>query len=102
MAVVGDRYELRDQIGSGGMAKVWKAWDLRLHRFVAVKVLSRILSVEPGFLARFEKEARHVAPLNHANIVTIFDFGSEEEAAYIVMELSRASPWLIGFTGWAL
>ncbi|HTV10893.1 MAG TPA: protein kinase, partial [Acidimicrobiales bacterium] len=87
MDVLNDRYELRERLGTGGMAVVWRALDLRLHRTVAVKALSRVLAADPSFLARFEREARHAAALNHPNIVTIFDYGVQEDAAYLVMEL---------------
>ena len=87
MDVLGDRYELREQIGSGAMATVWRAWDTRLHRFVAVKLLARALGADPGFVARFEREARHAASLNHPNIVRIFDFGTDAGVSYLVMEL---------------
>lgn len=87
MAVIADRYELREQLGTGGTATVWRAWDSRLHRIVAVKLLSRVLAAEPNFVARFEREARHAAGLSHPNIVTIFDFGTEDDTAYLVMEL---------------
>jgi serine/threonine protein kinase len=85
--VLADRYELREKIGAGAMATVWKGWDTRLHRFVAIKILDRGLGADPGFVARFEREARHAGSLNHPNIVTIFDFGTEFEMSYLVMEL---------------
>jgi eukaryotic-like serine/threonine-protein kinase len=85
--VIGDRYELRERIGVGAMATVWRGWDTRLHRFVAVKLLARALGADPSFIARFEREARHAASLNHPNIVTIFDFGTENDVSYLVMEL---------------
>ena len=87
MDVIADRYELREQIGAGAMATVWRGWDTRLHRFVAIKLLARALGADPGLLARFEREARHAASLNHPNIVTIFDFGTERGVSYLVMEL---------------
>ncbi len=69
------------------MATVWRAWDVRLHRYVAVKLLARVLGTDPGFIARFEREARHAASLNHPNIVTIFDFGTDAGLSYLIMEL---------------
>ena len=87
MEVIGGRYEPRDQLGQGGMATVWSAWDTRLHRPVAIKVLSRLLAADPLFVARFGREARHAAALSHPNIVTIFDFAQTDESAYLVMEL---------------
>jgi serine/threonine protein kinase len=85
--VLVDRYELREQIGAGAMATVWRAWDTRLHRFAAVKLLARALGTDPGFVARFEREARHAAGLNSPNIVTVFDFGTDAGVSYLVMEL---------------
>ena len=87
MDVIADRYELREQIGAGAMATVWRGWDTRLHRFVAIKLLARAVGADPGLVARFEREARHAASLNHPNIVTIFDFGTERGVSYLVMEL---------------
>ena len=87
MALLAQRYEMRRQIGAGGMGTVWEAWDVRLDRPVAVKLPDRTLSAEPTFVARFEREARHAAHLNHPNIVTIFDLGSDGDHSYLVMEL---------------
>jgi serine/threonine protein kinase len=85
--VVGGRYEPRDQLGQGGMATVWSAWDTRLQRLVAIKVLSKALVADPSFVDRFGREARHAAALSHPNIVTIFDFAHADDSAYLVMEL---------------
>ncbi len=68
------RYDVRERIGRGGMATVYKAWDTNLDRWVAVKVLHDHLADDPEFNARFEREAKLVAALNHPNIVQIFDF----------------------------
>jgi eukaryotic-like serine/threonine-protein kinase len=87
MVLLAQRYEIRRQIGAGGMGTVWEAWDVRLDRAVAVKLPARTLSVAPAFVSRFEREARHVAHLNHPNIVTIFDLGSDQDVSYLVMEL---------------
>lgn len=69
------------------MATVWSAWDTRLQRPVAIKVLSRALVADPSFVSRFGREARHAAALSHPNIVTIFDFAHTDDSAYLVMEL---------------
>ena len=69
------------------MASVWLARDERLHRDVAVKVLSDVLAGDEDYIARFEREARVAAGLNHANLVTIFDFAVAEGRPYLVMEL---------------
>ena len=84
--VLGGRYALRGVLGSGGMATVWRATDEVLGREVAVKVLSPQLA-DPGFLARFEREARHAAALSHPGLVTVFDSGMDGAEPFIVMEL---------------
>jgi serine/threonine-protein kinase len=87
--MLADRYELLEDLGSGGMATVWRARDRRLGREVAVKVLSPSLASDPAFRDRFDREARHVASLTHPNIVTVHDSGSEGDSYYMVMELVR-------------
>jgi hypothetical protein len=86
--VLGGRYRLLEVLGTGGMATVYRAGDEVLGREVAVKVLSPQYAADPGFLARFEREARHVARLNHPRIVTVFDCGIDGGTPYIVMELA--------------
>jgi eukaryotic-like serine/threonine-protein kinase len=86
--VLGSRYRLLEVLGTGGMATVYRAGDEVLGREVAVKVLSPQYAADPGFLARFEREARHVARLNHPRIVTVFDCGIDGGMPYIVMELA--------------
>ncbi len=68
------RYEIRERLGKGGMAAVYKAWDTNLDRWVAVKVLHEHLADEADFKTRFEREAKVVASLNHPNIVQVYDF----------------------------
>src|SRR5215813_12673911 len=68
------RYEIRERIGSGGMARVFKAWDTNLERPVAIKILHDHLTEDPTFKERFEREAKLVAGLNHPNIVQIYDY----------------------------
>lgn len=91
--VLGDRYRLLEVLGTGGMATVYRAGDEVLGREVAVKVLSPQYAADPGFLARFEREAKHVARLNHPRIVTVFDCGIDAGTPYIVMEL--AAGWTL-------
>ncbi|HVU12659.1 MAG TPA: serine/threonine-protein kinase [Phototrophicaceae bacterium] len=69
-----DRYQLRERIGSGGMARVYKAWDTSLERVVAIKVLHEHLADDPTFKERFEREAKFIAGFNHPNIVQVYDF----------------------------
>ena len=81
-----DRYELRDQVGVGGMGEVWLGWDRRLQRDVAVKLLLPQLSDEPAFRQRFEVEARAAAALEHPNVVRVFDIDDDQGSLFIVME----------------
>ncbi|HEX8395272.1 MAG TPA: protein kinase, partial [Longimicrobium sp.] len=86
------RYRVESLVGSGGMGAVFRAWDERLGRTVAVKVLA-LQHADPGreaeFRAMFHAEARAAASLRHANVVTAHDFGSDRELGmdYLVMEL---------------
>lgn len=84
--VLGGRYQLGEMIGTGGMADVYIAQDQRLSREVAVKILRSDLAKDSTFVARFRKEAKAAAGLNHPGIVAVYDSG-EEPAPYIVMEL---------------
>ncbi|MBB5057487.1 serine/threonine protein kinase [Granulicella aggregans] len=79
-------YEILGELGGGGMAKVFRAWDARLHREVAVKVIDDRYTM-PGIGERFLREARAASGLNHPNICTIFDIGEQDYAPYLVMEL---------------
>src|SRR5215471_7427407 len=85
--VLGGRYVLGVVLGTGGMATVWRARDEVLGREVAVKVLSPQFAADAGFVARFEREARHAARLSHPRLVTVFDCGIDDGTAFIVMEL---------------
>ncbi len=93
------KYELREVLGRGGMAEVWKAYDTQLRRIVALKFMHANLSADPGFAARFTHEAQTVAALRHPNIVQIYDFYTSDDernqqsdgdhddiTAYMVME----------------
>ena len=80
------RYRLRHLVGTGGMASVWLADDTRLHREVAVKVLSDVLALDAEFVTRFEREARVAASLAHAHLVNVYDYGSHGTRPYLVME----------------
>lgn len=85
------KYELRERLGHGGMAEVWKAFDTQLQRYVAIKMLHTRLLEDPNFVARFELEAQLIASLHHPNIVQIHDFQvsrppeSPGTIAYMVM-----------------
>jgi serine/threonine-protein kinase len=84
--IYGGRYAILEPIGSGGMAEVYRARDELLGREVAVKVLSERLSRDRSFVERFRREAQAAAGLSHPNIVSLYDYGSDEGAYYIVME----------------
>jgi eukaryotic-like serine/threonine-protein kinase len=85
--LIGDRYELGEPIGRGGMATIHKATDLRMGREVAIKILREVYSSDPKFVTRFQREARAASALQHPNIVQVFDYGQSGDAYYIVMEL---------------
>src|SRR6266511_4933497 len=85
-ATLGDRYRLEERIAAGGMATVWLARDTELDRPVAVKILSDVLAEDPSYVERFHREARVAAGLSHPNLVRVFDFSSEAERPYLVME----------------
>lgn len=84
--IIGNRYELIDRVGSGGMAIVYKARCRLLNRFVAVKMLRPEFNDDIEFLKRFETEAQAAASLSHANVVSVYDVGTHEKIHYIVME----------------
>ncbi len=84
--LLGQRYELGEELGYGGMAEVFRAHDTRLGRDVAVKILRADLARDPNFLARFRREAQSAAGLNHPNIVGVYDTGAQDGIPYIVME----------------
>ncbi len=85
--IIGDRYEIIDKVGSGGMADVYKAKDQRLSRFVAIKVLKPEYSSDKSFVNKFRGEAQSAAGLSHPNIVNVYDVGDDGGLHFIVMEL---------------
>ncbi len=78
-------YQIIEQLGSGGMATVFKAYHANLDRFVAIKVLHPAFKQDPNFLARFQREARIVAKLQHPAIVPVYDFNEHSGQPYLVM-----------------
>jgi len=84
--ILNKRYQLEERQGQGGMAVVYRARDLMLERTVAIKVLRKDFSNDPEFKERFRQEARAAANLSHPNIVTVHDFGLDQDQIFIVME----------------
>src|SRR2546428_13549452 len=81
------RYEIRSQVGAGGMGEVYRARDEKLNRDVAIKVLPAALSQDGDRLRRFEQEAQAAGALNHPNILAVYDVGTHDGAPYVVSEL---------------
>jgi serine/threonine protein kinase len=80
-------YEILALLGAGGMGEVYRARDPRLDRDVAIKVLPEQFARDPGYVARFEREAKAVAALSHPNILALHDYGTDRGFAFAVMEL---------------
>ena len=85
-------YRLVNQAGTGGMAEVWRAYQPRLERFVAIKVLPRHFATLPGFIDRFRQEAVTISRLQHPHILSVFDYGEQDRFTYMV------SPYIGGGT----
>jgi len=85
--LLGNRYEIQEQVGGGGMSLVYRAKDIYLNRTVAVKILREHLTGDDEFVGRFRREAQAVASLSHDNIVSIYDVGQDKGVYYLVMEM---------------
>ena len=85
-ALLNNRYQVLEPLGTGGMAQVFRARDLMLERFVAIKMLRADYSADPTVQVRFRQEAKSAANLSHPNIVTVHDFGYDQGKLFIVME----------------
>src|SRR5215471_8747157 len=84
--VLNNRYQLLERLGHGGMSDVYRARDLMLERYVAIKLLHEEFSQDESFQQRFRQEARAAANLSHPNIVTVHDFGFDQGQLFLVME----------------
>ncbi|HEX6968081.1 MAG TPA: serine/threonine-protein kinase [Micromonosporaceae bacterium] len=89
---LGNRYRLDERIAGGGMGDVWRGTDDVLGRTVAVKILLPALLDEPGFAERFRGEARTMATINHPGVVDVYDYGSDQQLAFLVMEYVEGDP----------
>jgi serine/threonine-protein kinase len=85
-ALIGGRYELLETIGEGGFAVTWRAWDTRLERAVALKILRSQYARDERFVFRFVREARAAASVSHPNVVRLHDFGQDPATVYIAMQ----------------
>ena len=89
---LGGRYRLDERIASGGMGDVWRGTDEVLGRIVAIKILLPALLEQRGFAERFRGEARTMATINHPGVVDVYDYGSDQSVAYLVMEYVDGDP----------
>src|SRR5438552_3285803 len=90
--VLGDRYELTRTMAPGGMVETYVAHDRLLDRPVTIKVLSAELSVDPSFVERFRREAQAAANMSHPNVVSVYDWGEEDDTYFVVMEYVDGRP----------
>ena len=83
------RYEILSEVGTGGMGVVFKAKDTTLGRIVAIKVLRKELVSNAQGFERFRREAKAIAGLSHSNIISLYDYGEEDETHFAVMEFAE-------------
>jgi len=84
---LGDRYQVQEPIGRGGMTTIYRGRDKRMERVVAIKVLREVYNTDPKFVTRFQREAKVASSLQHPNIVKAYDYGQADGNYFIVMEL---------------
>lgn len=87
--LINGRYRIECEAGSGGMADVYKAHDLKTDRTVALKVIKKDYCMDPKYVRRFEREAQAVLSLKNANIVRAYDYGTYDSRSFIVMEFVK-------------
>ena len=87
--LINGRYRIECEAGSGGMADVYKAHDLKTNRTVALKVIKKDYCRDPKYVRRFEREAQAVLSLKNANIVRAYDYGTYDSRSFIVMEFVK-------------
>jgi eukaryotic-like serine/threonine-protein kinase len=85
------RYEIRSRLGAGGMGEVYLAWDARLDRSVALKILPDAVATDPDRMRRFEQEAKAASGLNHPNIITIYEIDQSDSISFIATEFIEGS-----------
>src|ERR1017187_2331844 len=86
-------YDIQSSLGAGGMGEVYQARDTRIDRTVAIKILPTQVSQDSEAKQRFDREARAISSLNHPNICTLYDVGTQAAISYIVMEYCKARRW---------
>src|SRR5690349_10302709 len=86
-----DDYTLEKLLGQGGMASVYRGWDTRARRYVAIKVIDKALRNESDYIARFEREAQAIGQLEHPNIVRLYRFGEADGMLYMAMQYVEGS-----------
>ncbi len=85
--LLADRYQLQAPLGRGGMSTVYRGYDLHLERPVAIKELREVYSTDPKLVTSFQQEAKVASPLQHPNIVQVYDYGHSDGTYFIIMEL---------------
>ena len=85
------KFEIKEQLGQGGMGVVYRAWDSRMERWVALKTIAPEKATRADFMKRFRKEALSAGRLDHPNIVTVYEFDEQDDVCYIAMQYLEGS-----------